>query len=34
MPSMDRELVAKSQYEVAHFASKHRISAADAHSIL
>jgi len=35
MPLMDRKLVAKSQqYEVAYFARKHRISAADARSIL
>lgn len=35
MPSMDRKLVAKSQqYEVAYFARKHRISAADARAIL
>jgi len=32
---MDRKLVAKSQqYEVAYFSKKHRISAADARSIL
>jgi hypothetical protein len=32
---MDRKLVAKSQqYEVAYFAKKHRISAADARAIL
>lgn len=33
--SMDRKLVAKSQqYEVAYFARKHRLSAADAREIL
>ncbi len=35
MTSMDRKLVAKSQqYEVAYFARKHRITAADARAIL
>jgi hypothetical protein len=35
MPSVDRKLVAKGQqYEVSYFARKHRISAADARSIL
>jgi hypothetical protein len=35
MATMDRKLVAKSQqYEVAYFARKHRISAADARGIL
>lgn len=35
MPQMDRKLVAKSQqYEVAYFARKHRITAADAREIL
>jgi hypothetical protein len=35
MPSMDGKLVAKGQqYEVSYFARKHRISAADARSIL
>ena len=35
MASMDRKLVAsKQQYEVAYFARKHRISAADARDIL
>lgn len=35
MTTMDRKLVAKSQqYEVAYFARKHGISAADARAIL
>jgi hypothetical protein len=35
MTDMDRKLVAKSQqYEVRYFATKHRISAADARAIL
>ena len=35
MPSMDRKLVAKSQQDqVAYFARKHRMSAADARAIL
>jgi hypothetical protein len=35
LASMDRKLVAsKEQYEVKYFASKHRISAADARAIL
>ena len=35
MPSMDRKLVAKSQqYEVAYFARKHRLTAAEARAIL
>ena len=35
MPSMDRKLVAKSQqYEVAYFARKHGMTAADARAIL
>lgn len=35
MANMDRKLVAsKQQYEVAYFAHKHRISAADAREIL
>lgn len=35
MANMDRKLVAKSQqYEVAYFAKKHRITAADARAIL
>jgi hypothetical protein len=35
MVAMDRKLVAaEQQYEVAYFAKKHRISAADARSIL
>lgn len=35
MASMDRKLIAKTQqYEVAYFAKKHRLSAADARSIL
>jgi len=35
MPDMDRKLVAKSQqYEVAYFARKHRIAAAEARTIL
>jgi hypothetical protein len=35
MPLMDRKLVAKEQqYEVSYFARKHKISAADARSIL